>query len=207
MPAPRPRADPAVTRRRIGQLDQPSNPGSYEALHARGLAHSIECWQPGSDGKTTACWRIVWRRLRPRILRRKYVLPAYPTLQKLHWHGWSPDCAKRSHAARLPIHDRPPGFIGRQGDERKSEYLALLRALNCPLRYPADFTVCGEAAALRPQGPMRRRRELLPARFRRTGCRGGGGRAFFFTGKMHLAFFDPDIVDRMLHDIQRRSSS
>ena len=78
------------------------------ALHGSGHAHSIEVWRGRRAGR-----RALWREARPRLLRRKHVQPRDRRLEgRAGLAGGAPQ-GRQFHAARLPVHDRPPRLARR----------------------------------------------------------------------------------------------
>ncbi len=131
---------------------------------------------------------------------------AAPMRRRSRWRGSSRASASAFPAARLPVHDRSPR-LARRGDRQARRFTsrcsparsARARARARQGRRPAPGSNCS----------ANRRRDALPPpdfgaldRLLDPAVR---SRRFRRAGPAHRAALDPDVIDRMLDDVERRA--
>ena len=178
-----------------GDLDQQRDRGELHPRSTRlGLAHSIECWHGERAGR-----RPLRGRIRPRLFRREHVLGRARRLE-----GRARLAGRAAEGRRLPLLDC----------QFMTDHLRSLGAVEISQK---DYLACwptrcrrrrrrGGAPEWRVAAAPPRRACGAASSARSTGCSAAAGRhrRRSSPGMLHRAALGPDVVDRMLDDVERR---
>ena len=162
--------------------------GLHRAPPAAAIAHSIECW----DGDGSSAGSTAWRSAAPSSAKAWSAARTDASKVALAWLVARLQ-GRRLHPARLPVPDRRTSPRWARSRSTATTYVALLgAALSGVGRRSARARAAGRRLRrARPlRGAHRRSRRPCPARRR---------------GKGHRAALGPDVVDRVLDDVERRA--
>ena len=160
------------------------------ALHGSATPIRSKC---GTDGELVG--GVYGVKLGRRLFRREHVQPPARCVQGRARLAGRAARRRQFHLARLPVHDRPSRLAGR------GQHFARSLCARCCRRRSAARGAAARAMRRRPRGwsappDFVALDRLLDA----TGAAGAGG-----PGRIcHLAALGPDVVDRVLDDVERR---